>query len=101
MNIKIKNKEIELKYTIRALFIFEQIANKPFQTNTITDLYLLFYSIIIANDSNIDLTFDELITICDNDATLFTSFANWLTRQFQIQNQFSEDVPDDKKKAKH
>lgn len=96
MKIKIKDKEIELKYTIRALFVFEKIAGKPFSTTSITDLYLLFYSVIIANDNTIQLTFDELVNMCDEDATLFSSFADWLTKQFQIQNQFIEE--DNKKK---
>ena len=57
MKLKIKEKEIELKYTIRALFIFEKIANKTFTTTSITDMYLLFYSLIIANcpDTLIDI----------------------------------------------
>lgn len=98
MKLKIKEKEIELKYTIRALFIFEKIANKTFTTTSITDMYLLFYSLIIANRPDIELTFDELIDICDEDITLFTEFTTWLTSEFEKQAQFNEKK-DSKKKA--
>ena len=100
MKLKIKEKEIELKYTIRALFIFEKIANKIFTTTSITDMYLLFYSLIIANCPDIQLTFDELIDICDNDITIFNNIATWLTFEFEKQAQFSENKESKKKATK-
>lgn len=100
MKLNIKEKEIELKYTIRALFIFEKIANKTFTTTSLTDMYLLFYSLIIANEPSIELTFDELIDICDNDITIFNDFATWLTSEFEKQAQFSEKKETKKKATK-
>lgn len=100
MKLKIKEKEIELKYTIRALFVFEKIANKTFTTTSITDMYLLFYSLIIANEPSIELTFDELIDLCDEDITLFTEFTTWLTKEFEKQSQFNEKKETKKKATK-
>lgn len=100
MKLNIKEKEIELKYTIRALFIFEKIANKTFTTTSLTDMYLLFYSLIIANEPSIELTFDELIDICDEDITLFTEFTTWLTKEFEKQAQFNEKKETKKKVTK-
>lgn len=100
MKLKIKEKEIELKYTIRALFIFEKIANKTFTTTSLTDMYLLFYSLIIANCPDIQLTFNELIDICDNDITIFNNFATWLTSEFEKQSQFNEKKESKKKATK-
>ena len=74
--IIIKDKKIELRYTVRSMFIYEKLANKVFQPSTLTELYLFFYSVILANDSSVDLTFDEFIEICDNDFSLFSQFAN-------------------------
>ena len=42
MEILINNKVYRLKYTIRALFIFEQITNKQFAIKNITDTYIFF-----------------------------------------------------------
>jgi hypothetical protein len=99
MNITINNTEYQLKYTVRALFIFEKISNKMFEGKTLTELYLLFYSILLANN-NIDFTFDDLINYCDEDLTLFTQFNAWLMDEFKVQNQFTEEKEDVKKKKK-
>lgn len=63
-------------------------------------MYLLFYSLIIANCPDIQLTFDELIDICDNDITIFNNFATWLTFEFEKQAQFSEKKESKKKATK-
>ena len=100
MEIIIKDKKIELRYTVRAMFIFEKLANKAFSPTTLTELYLFFYSVILANDSSVDLTFDEFIEICDNDFSLFEQFNNWLNKEFSKQNQFvdGENNDDESKK---
>lgn len=96
MKLTIKNTEIEIKYTIRALFIYEQLADKTFNPQTLTELFLFFYSLILANKTDIQLTFDELIKLCDEDVTLFSQFQTWLNKEFAKQNQFTNNS---KKKA--
>lgn len=48
--ITINNTEYKVKYTIRALFIFEQITGKAFEIKTLLDNYIFFYSMILANN---------------------------------------------------
>ena len=48
--ITINNKEYKVKYTIRALFAFEQITGKPFELKTVLDNYLFLYCILLANN---------------------------------------------------
>lgn len=100
MKLYIKDTDIELRYTIRALFIFEKIANKTFSTTSLTDMYLLFYSMILANAPDIQLTFDELIDLCDNDITLFNNFSMWLAKEFEKQAQFNDKKEIKKKVTK-
>lgn len=69
MKLTIKGKEYTVKYTIRALFIFEQITNRPFKITTLLDNYLFFYSMILANNAD-TLTWDEFIDALDNDKQL-------------------------------
>lgn len=76
--IKIKDNNIELKYTIRALFIFEQITSRAFSIKTITDTYIFLYSVILASNPNINLTFEELIEECDSNPTLMEEFNKFL-----------------------
>ena len=58
MEIKIKDTSYKLKYTLRALFIYEQITGKVFEMTTMTDEYLFLYCLVAANKSAIPLTFD-------------------------------------------
>lgn len=72
MNITINNKEYKVKYTIRALFIFEQISKKPFEITNTLDNYLFFYSMLLANNPDTPLDWDEFIDAIDNDTTLIS-----------------------------
>ena len=73
--VKIKGKNYNIKYTIRSLFIFEQITGKPFKLETLLDNYLFFYSIILANNSDKAdiLTWDDFLDEMDKNPKLFSS----------------------------
>ena len=69
--ITINEKEYNLKYTLRALFIFERITNRQFSIESTLDQYLFFYCLILASNPDTQLTFDEFINACDEDKDLF------------------------------
>ena len=48
--IKINGTDYKFKYTIRSLFIFEQITGRPFKIETLMDNYLFYYSMLLANN---------------------------------------------------
>ena len=100
MKLTIKGKEIELKYTIRAIIIFEKIANKPFQTNSVTDIYLFLYSIILANDTTLNLTFDELINMCDDNPAIIRDFNQFLQDEYKKQTIFDNNETADTQTSK-
>ena len=70
--IKINDKEYKVKYTIRALFYWEQITGKSFAINTLLDNYLFFYCMILANNPDDVLEWDQFLNAIDNDPTLFS-----------------------------
>ena len=70
--IKINDKEYKVKYTIRALFYWEQITGKPFAIDTLLDNYLFFYCMILANNPDDVLEWDQFLNAIDNDPTLFS-----------------------------
>jgi len=72
MTITINNTEYKVKYTIRALFIFEQITNRAFEIRTTLDNYLFFYCMILANNPDTTLDWDEFLDAMDNDISLIT-----------------------------
>lgn len=94
MTITINNKEYKLKYTIRALFIFEQITGRAFEIKTTMDNYLFFYSMLLANNPDNLLDWDEFIDAMDNDSTLITQLNQVIsdyTKKNELFNEVSEN----------
>ena len=97
MKIQIKNTEVELKNKMRSLLIYEQITNKPFNPQTVTDMLLYFYSVILACEPSIELTFNEFMDIIDEQPNLFESFKDWLIIEGKKNSIYNDDS---KKKMK-
>lgn len=97
MNITIKDKQYKIKYTIRAMFIFEKMANKLFKIESLLDWYIFYYSMILANNQDCDLLFDEFIDECDNDHTLIVKMQEYLSKEIEINNQLNGEDKDVKK----
>lgn len=95
--IKINGKEYVIKYTIRAMFIWEQIMKKPFNPQTLLDNYTFFYSIILANNPNNPPTWDEFIDALDSDPQLVQSITALVDRTLSQNAMFSDE--DEKKTA--
>ena len=69
--ITINNTEYKVKYTIRALFIFEQITGKAFEIKTLLDNYIFFYSMILGNNPDNILDWNVFIDALDSDPSIF------------------------------
>lgn len=92
--IKINNKEYKVKYTIRALFIFEQITGKAFEIKTLLDNYIFFYSMILANNPDDVLDWNVFIDALDSDPSIFKQL-NTLVENEQKKQQILVDDSDD------
>ena len=88
--IKIGKKFYNLKYSIRALFLFEQITKKPFKIETLLDNYIFFYCMILANNKDNILDWDLFIDALDADATLFGRMSEIIASQ-QKKNELFDD----------
>jgi len=97
-NITIKGKQYNLKYTIRSLFIFEQITKKSFKIESLLDNYIFFYSIILANNKDCVLEWDDYIDAMDDDPTLFSRMTEIIAKQQKKNELFDEDEKDDGEK---
>lgn len=93
----IKGQDYKLKYTLRALFIYEQITGKAFELKTITDEYLFFYCVLMANNPDSPLTFEELIEAIDEDMGIMVEFQNFLKKELEKQQLFITNNADAKK----
>lgn len=68
--ISINGKDYKVKYTIRALFIFEQITGKAFKLETMLDSYIFYYSMILANNKDQVLQWEEFLDALDENPKL-------------------------------
>lgn len=94
--ITINGEDYKIKYTIRALFLWEQITGTQFQIKTLLDNYLFFYCMILANNKDKEkiLGWDEFLDALDNDKDLIKQLTD-----IQIEEQKKNELlADDKEK---
>lgn len=102
MKINIKGKDVELKYSFRALMMYENIKNESFSPKTLTDVIIFMLCVIMSSCKNMQLTFDELIDIIDDKPELLEQFSIWLTAEVTKQNMLAQDsevTVDEEKKS--
>lgn len=76
-----------LKYTLKSLFIFEELAGRPFNINKLMDWVLWFYTTLIANNKNFGLGFDDFVSLCDEHPELFNEFKKFITDWTKLEAQ--------------
>lgn len=85
MEVKINGETYKIKYTLRALFIFENITGKSFSVESSMEQFLFYYAIILANNPGMKMTFDDFIDACEPDADgsaeIIKAFSDMLTAQ--------------------
>ena len=90
-------KEYKIKQTLRALFIFEQITGRPFEIKTMLDNYIFFYSVIIANNPDNILDWDDFIDALDENPNLLTKFTELNQEQNKVDTLFNSEDSKEKK----
>lgn len=98
MKITIKDREYKLKYTLRAMIIFEKITNRTFSVTSFTDQMVLFYSLILANNSEVGITFDDLINECDEHPSIMQEYSEFMQNQNAKEELLNHGEEDTKKK---
>jgi hypothetical protein len=86
MKITIKGNTVSLKYSFRALMIYENITQKSFNPKGISDVVVFFYSVVVASTKDTTLSFDDFIDWLDDNATAINDFSVWLTSVFNAQS---------------
>lgn len=90
MTIKIREQEITLKYSMRALFQYENILG-AFNPKSLSDFATFFYCVVCSSNKDLDLTFDEFIDeVIDPQPELMNHFASWLSAQMQKNGQAAQ-----------
>lgn len=96
--IKINGTEYNVRYSIRAMFIFEQIKGEPFGLYNTLDNFILFYSMIMASNKDCNLKWDDFIDAIDNDPTIATQLKDVLeTKENKVFPNDTDDNGEEKK----
>ncbi len=90
MVITIKEKEITLKRTFRSLIAYESAMGKAFNPQTISESIMYFYCVVIASDTDLELTYDEFIEWLDSNPTALNEFTQWLINQSEIESKVAK-----------
>ncbi len=103
MNIKIGEKEWKLKYSIRALFLYERLTGKTFEMAGLEDQVVFFYCILLAQNPDF-MTFEEFCDAIDEgdlDITELNQFINeQQQKQEELRNKKTEKKSDKKPSKK-
>lgn len=84
MKVRIKEQEVVLRYSMRALFTYENITGQSFNPKTLQDFCTFFYCVVCSSNKDLDLTFDEFIDeVIDPQPELINLFAEWLCKTMQ------------------
>ena len=83
MKIKIKNKSYDMKYSLRAMMMYENIAEKSFAPTTMTDVITFLYCIVITSTEDYLYKFDDFV---DKNPDKIQEFTEWLNECIAVQN---------------
>ena len=92
--ININGKDYKVKYTIRALFIFEQITGKAFKLETMLDSYIFYYSMILANNKDQVLQWDEFLDALDENPKLLQDMEKVIKEEDGKNSLFNDNKED-------
>lgn len=100
MTIQIREQEITLKYSMRALFQYENILG-AFNPKSLSDFATFFYCVVCSSNKDLDLTFDEFIDeVIDPQPELLNQFAEWLSNVMMKNNFLSGAAQSQEKESK-
>ncbi len=99
MKFNYKDKEYELKYSFRALIIYENITKKNFNPTSISDILIFFYSILCASGKGDVFDFNDFMDIIDEKPSLVKEFSEWLTQTLTMNTSLSPIDDEEVKKA--
>ena len=86
MTITINDKDIELKYTLRSMMMYENITGKTFAPEGVSDILTFFYCVVVASAKNYELKFDDFLDVIDENQDKLNEFSLWLTNVVATQN---------------
>lgn len=82
--VKIKDIDYKVRYSIRAMFVWEEIAGKSFELKTLLDNYLFYYCIVLVSNPEQPLDWDDFVDELDKDPFIVSQIQAMLGAVNQI-----------------
>lgn len=107
IKVKINGKEYLVKYSVRSEIIWESIMKKRFSIESLKDLYLFYYCIILACNPDNPPTLDEYFDALDADRPLVKTLGEFVEREWSLDaflggdNEGDSKTDDSKKNKRH
>ncbi len=90
MTIKLNDKEIELKYSLRSMLMYENITEKTFNPTSLTDVLTFMYCVVIASSKDYSIKFDDFIDYVDENPNTINDFGDWVQDIMKTNNIFKK-----------
>ncbi len=98
--VNINGKDYQVKQTIRALFLWEQITGRSFEIKNTLDNYLYFYTLILANNKDCELDWDAFIDAIDADPNIIVEMTKAIADLSKLEKMFESGETDQDGKKK-
>lgn len=93
--VRIDSVDYVLAYNIRAMILFEKIADKPFEIKTLTDWAILAYACILSANLDFSFGFDEFVDKIEQPE--LEKAIGFISKRMNVNNHLSENKPSKKK----
>lgn len=91
MKITIKGNEVDIKGTVRAMMMYENIKGESFQPTSTENIITYMYCCVVSTTKDYSLSFDEFLDVIDEDMTIVNDFVAWLIAQAENQNKLKKE----------
>lgn len=78
MTITIDNKPIELKITMKAFLLYENITDTSFTVTSMTDLITMFYCIVVSSMNDYSLSFETFLNWVNDNPDRLAEIYKWI-----------------------
>lgn len=85
------DKEIELKYSIRAMMMYENITDSSFNPKNLTDILTFFYCIVVTSMKDYSYSFDNFLDDIDAEPSKLEELTEWMNSNISNQNTFKKN----------
>lgn len=101
--ISIKGKEYSLRYTIRNMIMYEEIAGVPFNPSKTLNVLLFVFCVLVCNNPDFRLGLKEFVDACDEDPSILRTYSDWMEGEMERRKLMigeDGDAPEDGDKKK-